>query len=133
METMPLGKKEQKSERVMVMDYTKGELKAETEKMDREIEEANRHARINAEREAKQKRELEESQNRKVLREINRLRMHLDKPTMSGFVAMNMKSGKTRKVKQGEFKPLVIDYSDPSLEDGDLVVPEQKEVKTNVK
>jgi hypothetical protein len=124
METTPLGKKEQKSERVKVIDYTKGELKEQTERMDREIEEANRLARVEAERQAKEK-ELEKEQNREGDREMNLIKMRMNKPTMSGFLKLNLKSGKTQKVKQGEFNPMLIDLSDPSFEDGDIVKPER--------
>jgi hypothetical protein len=116
-----------KSEMV-ILDYTKGELKEKTERLDREIEESRRLARIKAEREAKEKRELEEVQNSKVLMEMNLLKVHLNKPVLSSFVSMNMKSGKTRNVRQGEFRPLTIDYSDPSPLDGDLILPERKGV-----
>jgi hypothetical protein len=66
------------------------------------------------------------------VREMNLLKAKLNKPDLNGFVAINLRTGKTRKVKQGEFRPLVIDYSDPSLEDGDLVLPDKKEVRKHV-
>lgn len=67
------------------------------------------------------------------VREMNLLRFKLNKPDMSGFIAVNLKTGKTRKPKVGEFNPLVIDYSDPSPMDGDLVMPERKGVIKHVK
>lgn len=136
---MPLGKK---SERVKVIDYTKGELKEQTERMDREIEEANRLAMIEAEREAKEK-ELQDARDREKFKELNLLppkggypqqgvKAQLNKPTMSGFLKLNLKSGKTQKVRQGEFNPMAIDLGDPSFEDGDIVKPE-REVNKRVK
>ncbi len=56
-----------------------------------------------------------------IEREMNLLKTKLNKPNMAGFVAMSLKTGKSRKLKIGEFRPLVIDDSDPSLEDGDVV------------
>lgn len=58
-----------------------------------------------------------------IEREMNLLKVKLNKPTMSGFVVINLKTGKARKPKVGEFRPLVIDHSDLSLEDVDLVMP----------
>ena len=111
---------------VKVLDYTEGELKAETERLDTEIKEAFRIARINAEHEAEEKRKRKEVWNRKVSREINRIRFLLDQPTMSGFRKLDLKTGKAKSVKQGEFRPLIIDHSDPSYADGDIVDPRKE-------
>jgi len=56
------------------------------------------------------------------VREMSILRMKLNKPTMSGII-VNLRTGRTRKPKVGEVGLTIIDHSDPSLEDGDLVLP----------
>jgi hypothetical protein len=73
---------------------------------------------------------MTESKERRVDEDLvlmNMIKMRMNKPVLDGFVVVNMRTGKTRKVKVGEFKPLVIDYSDPSPMDDDLVLPERKE------
>jgi hypothetical protein len=62
----------------------------------------------------------------------NMIKLRLSKPVVEGFIVVNLKTGKTRKLRRGEFRPMVIDYSDPSFEDGDIVKPE-REVKKRVK
>jgi hypothetical protein len=111
---------------VKIINYAEGELKAETERRDREIDEAFRIKRINAEQEAEEKRKRNELWNRNVSREINRIRFLLDKPKMSGFMKLDLKSGKAKSVKQNEFRPLIIDHSDPSYADGDIVDPRKE-------
>jgi cell division septum initiation protein DivIVA len=111
---------------VKVTDYTKGELLEETERLDREIQQANRIARINAERIAKERREQHEAERKRITREINAFRYHLGKPILQGIVKVNMKSGKARSVKQGEINPMRIDHSSPSYADGDIVLPEKE-------
>lgn len=66
---------------------------------------------------------MKQKDEKDMLREMNLLKAKLNKPTMSGFIVVNLRTGKTRKLKVGEFRPLVIDYSDPSAEDGDIVKP----------
>ena len=111
---------------VKIINYAEGDLKTETERLDTEIQEAFRTKRISAEAEAEEKRKRNESWNRNVSREINRIRFLLDKPKMSGFMKLDLKSGKAEAVKQDEFKPLIIDHSDPSYADGDIVDPRKE-------
>ncbi len=65
---------------------------------------------------------------RERLREMNLLRMKLNKPKLSGIIIVNLRTGKTRKPYVGEIKPLIIDYSDPSPEDG-YSIPKRKVIK----
>ena len=57
---------------------------------------------------------------------MNKIKMRMNKPVVDGFIIINMRTGKTRKPRQGEFRPLIIDYSDPSYEDGDIVKPDKR-------
>ena len=115
-----------KEANIKVIDFTTPEAQAEQKRLDREIQEAFRTKRISAEAEAEEKRKRNESWNRNVSREINRIRFLLDKPKMSGFMKLDLKSGKAEAVKQDEFKPLIIDHSDPSYADGDIVDPRKE-------
>jgi len=59
---------------------------------------------------------------------MNMTNMRMSKPNMQGVI-LNLSTGRVRKPKVGEVGLTIIDYSDPSLEDGDLVVPERKVIK----
>ena len=120
-----------KEVRIKAIDYTQGELLAETERLDAKREEVKQQVRSVRERKRAEKTERE-AKRRKLERQKNILEFQLSKPVMSGFVAMNMKSGKTRKVKKGEVEPMKIDHSDPSFADGDIV-KHKKEVSNNAK
>ena len=111
---------------VKIFDYTEGDLKAKTERLDCEADEAFRIRRINAEHEAEEKRKRTDYWNRTVSKEINRIRFLLDQPKMSGFLKMDMNTGKAKSVKKGEFTPLIIDHSDPSYADGEIVDPKKR-------
>jgi hypothetical protein len=76
---------------------------------------------------------IEEAQ--KLEREANLLKAkaRLYKPDLKGFVAISLRSGKIRKIKVGEFKPLIVDHSDPSPEDGDIILPKKKAIRYDKK
>jgi hypothetical protein len=63
---------------------------------------------------------------KEIEKEMNVIKAKLNKPDLSGFIVINLRTGKTRKPKVGEFRPLLIDYSDPSPMDGDLILPEER-------
>jgi hypothetical protein len=64
---------------------------------------------------------------------VNMIKLRLSKPVMDGYIVVNLKTGKTRKLRQGEFRPMVIDCSDPSFEDGDIVQPKKERGKSMTK
>ena len=63
---------------------------------------------------------------------MNMVKMKMNKPTMSGIV-INLNTGRIRKPKVGEVGLLIIDHSDPTLADGDLVIPKRSCMKHDKK
>lgn len=59
---------------------------------------------------------------------VNMTMMQMKKPCMQGII-VNLNTGKVRKPRVGEVGLLIIDHSDPSLADGDLVIPKRSCMK----